>query len=112
MAEPYTLEFREANEMPVLAIAAGTMRALTPHPEQFLGIRMAHEEAEVEDAIARANDTHFGLDASVWGNDSTQTAAVAARQTMRRRISSLSTASRITSHPRIDSGRRPSANTG
>jgi acyl-CoA reductase-like NAD-dependent aldehyde dehydrogenase len=54
------------------------------------GIRLVDEEqfgpvlpiiryTDLDDAIRRANGTEFGLDASVWGSDRTQTAAVAAR---------------------------------
>jgi len=46
MAEPYSLRFRDDFEMPVLALAPRTMHALTPNPEQFLGRRMAGEEAD------------------------------------------------------------------
>jgi hypothetical protein len=45
-AEPYSLEFLDAYEMPVLSIGADTMRRLTPDPEQFLGIRFGGEEAD------------------------------------------------------------------
>ena len=44
-AEPYTLRFERPYQMPVLAIAERTMKHLTPHPEQFLGRRMAREDA-------------------------------------------------------------------
>ena len=53
------------------------------------GVRLVDEEqfgpvlpiityTDVEDAIARANDSLFGLDASVWGSDRSETARVAA----------------------------------
>ena len=53
------------------------------------GVRLVDEEqfgpvlpiityTDVEDAIARANDSLFGLDASVWGSDRNETARVAA----------------------------------
>lgn len=45
-AEPYTLQFRDAYEMPVLALSDTTMRGLTPDPDQFLGVRMAGEDAD------------------------------------------------------------------
>ncbi len=54
------------------------------------GVRLVDEEQfgpvlpivtykDVDDAIARANATEFGLDASVWGTDRAETARVAAR---------------------------------
>ena len=46
VAEPYWLEFRGAYEMPVLALSAQTMRALTPDPDQFLGVRLSGEDAD------------------------------------------------------------------
>ncbi|MEM7502804.1 MAG: aldehyde dehydrogenase family protein [Pseudomonadota bacterium] len=53
------------------------------------GVRLVDEEqfgpvlpiityTDVEDAISRANDSLFGLDASVWGSDRSETARVAA----------------------------------
>jgi AraC-like DNA-binding protein len=45
-AEPYSLQFREAYEMPVLALATETMQRLTPDPDQFLGMRMSGDEAD------------------------------------------------------------------
>ena len=52
------------------------------------GVRLVDEEqfgpvlpiityTNLDDAIRRANDTEFGLDASVWGNDRNETARVA-----------------------------------
>ncbi len=46
VAEPYWLEFRGPYEMPVLALSAQTMRALTPDPDQFLGVRLSGEDAD------------------------------------------------------------------
>ncbi len=46
MAEPYSLQFRDDFEMPVLALAPRTMRALTPNPEQFLGLKMSGEDVD------------------------------------------------------------------
>jgi AraC-like DNA-binding protein len=46
VAEPYWLEFRGPYEMPVLALTAQTMRALTPEPDQFLGVRLSGEDAD------------------------------------------------------------------
>jgi len=46
MAEPYSLKFCDDFEMPVLALTPRAMRALTPNPDQFLGVRMAGEEAD------------------------------------------------------------------
>ena len=46
MAEPYTLEFRGAYEMPVLALSVATMRKLTPDPDRFLGTKMLREDAD------------------------------------------------------------------
>jgi AraC family transcriptional regulator, positive regulator of tynA and feaB len=45
-AEPYTLQFREAYEMPVLGLSADTMRRLTRDPDQFLGVHMSGEDAD------------------------------------------------------------------
>lgn len=45
-SEPYTLQFNDRYEMPVLALSGATMRNLTPDPDQFLGIRMASEDAD------------------------------------------------------------------
>lgn len=45
-AEPYSLIFREAYEMPVLVVAERIMRRLTPNPDQFLGRRMPGEDAD------------------------------------------------------------------
>ena len=46
MAEPYSLKFCSDFEMPVLALAPRAMRALTPNPDQFLGVRMAGDDAD------------------------------------------------------------------
>ncbi len=54
------------------------------------GVRLVDEEqfgpvlpivtyTDLDDAIARANGTEFGLDASVWGSDAKETARVAAQ---------------------------------
>jgi AraC-like DNA-binding protein len=45
-AEPYTLQFYDAYEMPVLALTGDTMRCLTRDPDQFLGVHMSGEEAD------------------------------------------------------------------
>ncbi len=47
--------------------------------EQFGPVLPIIRYSNVDDAIARANGTDFGLDASVWGSDKAKTAAVAAR---------------------------------
>ena len=44
-AEPYSLRFDGPYRMPVLALAEGTMRRLTPHPDRFLGERMPGDDA-------------------------------------------------------------------
>lgn len=46
MAEPYSLRFQDEYEMPVLALTPRTMRALTPDPDQFLGLLMDGEDAD------------------------------------------------------------------
>ena len=46
VAEPYWLEFHGPYEMPVLALSAATLRALTPDPERFLGVRLSGEDAD------------------------------------------------------------------
>jgi AraC family transcriptional regulator, positive regulator of tynA and feaB len=46
VAEPYRLEFRGPYAMPVLALSAQTMRALTADPDQFLGVRLSGEDAD------------------------------------------------------------------
>jgi hypothetical protein len=46
MAEPYSLQLFEDFEMPVLALTSRTMHTLTRDPDQFLGVRMAVEEAD------------------------------------------------------------------
>ena len=45
-AEPYSLTFRGDYEMPVMVVPDAIMRRLTPDPDQFLGQRMAAEEAD------------------------------------------------------------------
>lgn len=45
-AEPYSLQFRDSYEMPVLALGAATMQRLTADPEQFLGVKMSGEDAD------------------------------------------------------------------
>jgi len=47
--------------------------------EQFGPVLPIITYTDVEDAIARANGTDFGLDASVWGNDTDECARVAAQ---------------------------------
>jgi acyl-CoA reductase-like NAD-dependent aldehyde dehydrogenase len=47
--------------------------------EQFGPVLPIIRYSDVDDAIARANGTDFGLDASIWGSDKAKTAAVAAR---------------------------------
>ena len=47
--------------------------------EQFGTVLPIIRYSDVEDAIARANGTEFGLDASAWGNDKEEAAKVAAR---------------------------------
>jgi len=46
MAEPYSLRFQDEYEMPVLALTPRTMRALTPNPDEFLGLLMNGEDAD------------------------------------------------------------------
>jgi acyl-CoA reductase-like NAD-dependent aldehyde dehydrogenase len=46
--------------------------------EQFGPVLPIIAYSDIDDAIARANGTEYGLDASVWGTDSTETARVAA----------------------------------
>jgi len=46
MAEPYSLQLFDDFEMPVLALTSRTMHTLTRDPDQFLGVRMAAEEAD------------------------------------------------------------------
>lgn len=45
-AEPYSLTFKGYYEMPVLVVAQSIMRRLTPDPDQFLGVKMAGEDAD------------------------------------------------------------------
>lgn len=45
-AEPYSLTFRGEYEMPVMVVPEPIMRRLTPDPDQFLGQRMAAEDAD------------------------------------------------------------------
>ena len=47
--------------------------------EQFGPVLPVIPYRDLEDAIARANASHFGLDASVWSSDSERAAAVAGR---------------------------------
>lgn len=47
--------------------------------EQFGPVLPIIRYRDLDEAIARANGTEFGLDASVWGSDAAATAAVAAR---------------------------------
>jgi acyl-CoA reductase-like NAD-dependent aldehyde dehydrogenase len=47
--------------------------------EQFGPVLPIIRYSDIDDAVARANGTDFGLDASVWGSDKAKTAAVAAR---------------------------------
>lgn len=44
-SEPYTLRFDGPYQMPVLALAASTMRRLTYDPDRFLGKRMSRDDA-------------------------------------------------------------------
>ncbi len=44
-AEPYSLSFQGAYQMPVLAVTDSVMRHLTPNPDQFLGRKMPAEDA-------------------------------------------------------------------
>lgn len=46
VAEPYSLQFQDPYEMPVLALPDSVMRRLTSDPDQFLGVRMGAEEAD------------------------------------------------------------------
>jgi len=46
MGEPYSLQLLDDFEMPVLALSSRTMHTLTRDPDQFLGLRMAAEEAD------------------------------------------------------------------
>ncbi len=45
-AEPYALRFRGLYDMPVLVVPQSIMRRLTPDPDQFLGVRMAGDDAD------------------------------------------------------------------
>ena len=45
-AEPYSLQFFDSFEMPVLAIAPEIMKRLTPDPDQFLGVRFCGQDAD------------------------------------------------------------------
>lgn len=61
-SEPYSLTFRGEYEMPVMVVPDAIMRRLTPDPDQFLGRRMAAEEADcgllssfVAQVVARMN---------------------------------------------------------
>lgn len=61
-AEPYTLRFLDAYEMPVMTLSPQTMRRLTADPDQFLGVRFSGDEADcgllsrfVSDVVARMN---------------------------------------------------------
>jgi acyl-CoA reductase-like NAD-dependent aldehyde dehydrogenase len=47
--------------------------------EQFGPIFPVLKFRDVEDALARANDTRFGLSGSVWGRDLAAASAIAAR---------------------------------
>ena len=47
--------------------------------EQFGPIVPVLEFSDVEDVVRRANDTRYGLSASVWSNDESRAAAIAAR---------------------------------
>ena len=61
----------------ILAEARDGMRVVDE--EQFGPVLPVIRYHDLDEAIARANGTEFGLDASVWGSDRAQTAAVAAR---------------------------------
>lgn len=45
-SEPYALRFRGPYDMPVLVIPQSVMRRLTPDPDQFLGVRLAGDDAD------------------------------------------------------------------
>jgi AraC family transcriptional regulator, positive regulator of tynA and feaB len=45
-AEPYALRFRGPYDMPVLVVPQSIMRRVTPDPDQFLGVRMAGDDAD------------------------------------------------------------------
>jgi acyl-CoA reductase-like NAD-dependent aldehyde dehydrogenase len=61
----------------ILSETADGMRIVDE--EQFGPVLPVIRYRNLEDAIASANGTQFGLDASVWGTDKQQTAAIAAR---------------------------------
>jgi AraC family transcriptional activator of tynA and feaB len=46
VAEPYSLQFHDPYEMPVLALPYDVMCRMTSDPDQFLGVRMGAEEAD------------------------------------------------------------------
>lgn len=61
-AEPYSLTFLGDYEMPVMVVPDAIMRRLTPDPDQFLGRRMAAEDADcgllssfIAQVVARMN---------------------------------------------------------
>lgn len=45
-AEPYFLHFEGEHDMPVLVVPRSVMRGLAPDPDQFLGMRLAREDAD------------------------------------------------------------------
>jgi acyl-CoA reductase-like NAD-dependent aldehyde dehydrogenase len=61
----------------IIANASEGMRVVDE--EQFGPVLPIIRYTDLDDAVRRANGTEFGLDASVWGSDREQLAAVAAR---------------------------------
>ena len=64
---------------PVTLLAEATDGMRIVDEEQFGPVLPIIRYRNLDDAIASANGTQFGLDASVWGSDKKQLAAVAAR---------------------------------
>jgi succinate-semialdehyde dehydrogenase/glutarate-semialdehyde dehydrogenase len=56
-----------------------TTEMLTGSCETFGPVVALHRYSTIDEAVALANDTEYGLNASVWGTDLDQAAAVAAR---------------------------------
>lgn len=61
-------------------LLTGVVPGMRAHDEELFGpVAVVHRVADADEAVARANDSPFGLDGAVFGDDPVATADVAAR---------------------------------